>query len=195
MAILIPTDPEAFFTTFIPQEFTRNTAGKALPHMPYSLVVELEGASRYYYKVNDGKLDMQSGAGAPAGDIQVTMTAKDFKELIRAARSNAPDSPPPPPAVPPTYQFPALDTIAGSFSVIIDDLGDKRTVHVRFGPADGAKPKTTIHTTVDFIVSQNGKSIAVDQLLKSGGLRIDGDMGYLLRIANAFTGKTRRRER
>jgi hypothetical protein len=194
MPIHIPTDPETFFTEFVPEEFTKNTEGRALPHMPYSLSIELTGASKYYYKVNDGKLEMKEDVD---GDFRVTLSEEDFKELVRAARSNAPDSPPPPPKVPPTYQFPALDALQGSFRVVIDDLGDKRTIDIAIGsvPSD-AKPKTVVHTTIDFIAAQQGKDLAgVEAILRSGGVKIEGDLGYLLRIANAFTGKTRRRER
>lgn len=196
MAILIPTDPEAFFGTFIPTEFTRNTAGKALPNMPYSLSIEVVGGGKHFYKVNDGKLTHDSAASAPDGDIRVKLSMNDFKELIRAAKSNAPDEAPPPPPIPPTYTFPPLEQLAGSFRVVIDDLGDKRSVDIAIGvvPA-GAPLKTTIHTTVDFVVGQAGKTVGVEQILKSGGVKIEGDLGYLLRLASAFTGKTRRRER
>lgn len=194
MAIQIPSNPETFFTEFIPTEFTKNTAGRALPHMPYSLSVEIEGQGKYYYRVVDGNLQTAQNQD---GDFRVRLTLDDFKELVRTAKSNAPDEPPPAPAVPPTYQFPPIDQLTGSFRVVVDDLGDKRTIDIAIGavPAD-AKPKTTVHTTVDFILAQQGKDLgSVETILKSGGVKIEGDLGYLLRIANAFTGKTRRRER
>jgi hypothetical protein len=194
MAIQIPTHPATFFTEFIPAEFQRNTAGRALPHMPYSLSVELVGEAKYYYKVTDGKLEMKPDAD---GDFRVRLTVEDFKELVRAAKTHAPDEAPAAPAVPPTYQFPPIEQLTGSFQLVIDDLGDKRTVTIAIGavPAD-AKPKTVVHTTVDFIAAQQGKNVgSVEQILRQGGVKIDGDLGYLLRIANAFTGKTRRRER
>lgn len=194
MALQIPTNPETFFTEFVPAEFQRNTAGRALPHMPYALSVEIAGAGKYWYKVSDGKLEMKQDAD---GDFRVRLTAEDFKELVRAAKAHAPDEPPKAPAVPPTYQFPPIEQLTGAFRIVIDDLGDKRTVDIVIGavPA-GAAPKTVVHTTVDFVAAQQGKDFgAVEQLLRSGGVKIEGDLGYLLRIANAFTGKTRRRER
>ncbi len=194
MPLQIPTNPETFFTEFIPEEFQRNTEGRALPHMPYSLSVELIDEAKYFYKVEEGKLHMEQDKD---GDVKVRLTRDDFKELIRTARANAPDEAPPAPEVPPTYKFPDLASIAGHIRVVIDDLGEKRTVDVILGelPVNGA-PQTTVHTTVDFVVAQQGQNFgAVEQILRSGGVKIDGDMGYLLRVANAFTGKTRRRER
>jgi hypothetical protein len=163
--------------------------------MPYSLSIEIVGSGKHFYQVHDGKLTHKAES-APDGDIRVRLTVNDFKELIRAARSNAPDQPPPAPAIPPTYAFPPLEQLAGAFRLVVDDLGDKRTVDIAIGnvPAD-AKPKAVVHTTVDFAAGQAGKAIGVEQLLKSGGVKIEGDLGYLLRLASAFTGKTRRRER
>lgn len=194
MPIQIPSNPETFFTEFIPDEFTKNTAGRALPHMPYSLSVEIVDHGKYFYKVVDAKLQIAQNQD---GDFRVRLTLEDFKELVRAAKANAPDEAPKAPAVPPTYQFPPLEQLTGTFRVVIDDLGDKRTVDIAIGavPAD-AKPKTVVNTTVDFVAAQQGKDIgSVESILKSGGVKIEGDLGYLLRIANAFTGKTRRRER
>ena len=194
MPIQIPTNPETFFTEVIPAEFQRNTAGRALPHMPYSLSVEIVGAGKFCYKVSEGALDTRRDAD---GDFRVRLTVDDLKELVRAAKANAPDEAPKAPAVPATYQFPPLEQLTGSFRVVIDDLGDKRTIDIAIGPVPAdAKPKTTVHTTIDFIAAQQGKDFgAVEQILRSGGIKIEGDLGYLLRIANAFTGKTRRRER
>ena len=195
MAIQVPNQPDAFFLEFIPAEFERNRAGRPLPPVPYSIRVKLSDGKTYGYRIADGKLAV-SQDGAAAADVRVMLALEDFRELVRASRSHLPDAPPPPPPIPPTFLFPPIETLAGRIRVVVDDLGDKRTVDVALGSvADDAPPKTTVHTTVDFVAGLQGKTLAVEQIIKSGGVRIEGDMGYLLRIANAFTAKTRRRER
>ena len=196
MAIRVPTDPDVFFSEFIPEMYTQATARNKIPAVPYTVSVDLEGGSRYSFHWDGSQLDQQSGDNAPKGDIRVSLTPEDFKELARFARSQAVDEPPEAPPIPPTYQFPAIDTLRGVLQFVLDDLGDKRHVRVAFGDvADDADPTATIHTTLDFVAELQGKAIAVDQLLRAAGVRIDGDFGYVLRLANAMTGKTRRRER
>jgi hypothetical protein len=196
MAMQIPTKPDAFFGTFVPEMFAEATTGRELPPIPYVVSVRLADAERYTYRVENGELIYQTGDAAPTGDIDVSLSEEDFSELVRAARSNAPDELPEPPHVAPTYRFPDIATLKGSLRVIVDDLGDKRTVDVRLGdvPAD-EKPKAVIHTTVDFVVGLQGKTLAVEQILRAGGVKVEGDFGYVLRVANAMTGKARRRER
>lgn len=196
MAIHIPKDPHEFFATFIPEQFQRNTAGRALPKMPYSLAVTISNAGRHWYRVQEGQLEHQPGEAAPAADIEVELSLEDFQEFVRFARRHAPEEPPPPPPIPPTFEFPPIETLAGAIRIVLDDLGDKRRVDIRLGktPA-GSPPRVTVNATMDFVAGLQGKNLAVEQIIKSGGVRIDGDLGYLLRVANAFAGKTRRRER
>lgn len=196
MPIHIPKDPHEFFATFIPEQFQQNTAGRALPKMPYSLAVTITNAGRHWYRVQEGRLEHQSGEATPTADIEVELSLEDFHEFVRFAKRHAPEDPPPPPAIPPTFEFPPIDSLAGAIRILLDDLGDKRRVDIRLGktPA-GTAPRVTVTASLDFVAGLQGKSLAVEQIVKSGGVRIDGDLGYLLRVANAFTGKTRRRER
>ncbi len=192
--IKIPTNPDDFFDSFIPTTYQQVMAGRKLPDVPYKVTVSV-GSRTWLFGYHGGKLEHRAGAKPEEGDIRVSLTEEDFSELVRAARSNAPEELPEPPPVPPTYQFPDIQTLKGCIRSVIDDLGDKRTVDVIFGDAPAGKPTATVHTTVDFIVGLQGKTLAVDQILKAGGVKVEGDFSYVLRVANALTGKTRRRER
>jgi hypothetical protein len=190
----VPTKPDEFFGTFAKEIFMHGTKGQTLPPVPYKVIVGV-GEKTYGYRVEGGELMQTTGEPLAQGDIRVSLSAADFDELARAARAGAADELPPAPAVSPTYQFPPIADVQGHIRIVIDDLGDKRTIDVLLGAAGGGKPTATVHTNVDFLVGLQGKTLAVEQILKAGGVKIDGDLGYLLRVANAMTGKVRRRER
>ncbi len=196
MSIRVPSNPDAFFLEFVPEMFQRGTERNKVPAVPYSLSVHLDDDGTYAYRFDGTTLTSVGGDEAFEGDVRVFLSLDDFKELARFARSQATDEVPEAPPIPATFQFPPLETLKGSLKFLLDDLGDKRTVEVYIGDVPrGTAPKATIHTTLDFVASLQGQTIAVDQLLRASGVRIEGDFGYVLRLANAATGKTRRRER
>jgi hypothetical protein len=190
----VPSVPDAFFTEYLPARVARLSAALGQRSSPGSVLFEIEGAGRWWLRLESGRLEVQSSE-LPRHLLTIALRQADFERVIVAGAEQVAES------LPPERQIIAarmltLDAeranlvrgVGGSLGLALAD-GDltRRLLLAPAGiPVDVDRPGCELSCTLeDFWKLQSGEANAFE-LLMEGRIKFDGDAQIAMALSGVF---------
>lgn len=190
----VPSDPDAFFTSYLPARFAEVAAQLGVKASVGSVTARVLDAGEWSLRIDEGVLRIARGAEDDVM-LQLTVTRADFDVLVREPLAEAGEKARlvrvgPLRALaanPETARL--VRHVPGSVLLVARDGPTKHRLLMTPGrrQADLERPDCTIDCALDDLRAANAGAVAPMQLFTSGKLRISGNVQIAMALAGLFT--------
>jgi hypothetical protein len=190
----VPSDPDAFFTSYLPARFAEVAARLGVAASVGSVTARVLDAGEWSLRIDDGVLRVISGAEDDVM-LQLTVTRADFDVLVREPLAEAGEKA----TVVRVGPLRALAAnpetarlvrhVPGSVLLVARDGPIKHRLLMTPGrrKAELESPDCTIDCALDDLRAVHAGTVAPMQLFTSGKLRITGNVQIAMALAALFT--------
>jgi len=191
----VPSDPDAFFTSYLPARHAEAAARIAVTNSVGSVTARVLDAGEWSLRIDAGALRVVRGSDDDVM-LQVTVTRADFEVLVREPLSAADVGRAPFARMGPLRALAAdpetarlVRHVPGSVLLVAHDGPARHRLLLTPGrrKADLAAAECTIDCTLDDLRAAQAGVLPPMQLFVSGKLKIGGNVQIAMALAGIFT--------